>query len=388
LIDTSINIPKRTRHEIQILSLIRESGGMSRVQLAAQLGLHLPALTLLAGSLIKEGLIREEGLASSTGGRPGILLRLNPLAACFLGVEIGLNFVRTLCVDLSGTVLNRTQEYVEGIEPKALYKLVERQAAAAVKRSSGRLKGVGVAVAGMVDRSRGKVLNTNIVAGRQELDLEAGLKKLFPSLPLVLHNDANAAALGEHWYGAARQVQNFFWVYLGSGTGMGIVSKGDLYLGGHGIAGELGFSIMGENGEYFTKLASGEVLANLAAPKLKSKGYAVQMEAVARGLAQGDKEALAAAGKIGRRLGMGIAGMVNLFDPSEVYLGGPLLALGGPLLEPMQKGFTDRLLLPKLYTLQNSVLGEEAVAQGAAALVIHEFLSSERIPKKRNKKKK
>ena len=375
---TALNLPKRSQQEIQILALVRESEGMSRVQLAQQMGLHLPAITLLTSSLIKEGLIREEGLASSTGGRPSILLRLNPQAAYFLGVEVGLNFVRTLLTDLSGTVLQEVAEAVEKpLELKALLSLIKSQAAAVSRKApSSRLKGMGVAVAGMVDRGRGLVLNANILGGSEPVALEAKLKAIFPDLPLVLHNDANAAALGEHWYGGARKVQNFFWVYLGLGTGLGIFSKGEIYLGAHGIAGELGFSCVGDNGEYLTKWASGEALVSMLAAKLKAEGYARQMALISQALAKGDAPVAEAVAKVGRRLGMALAGMVNLFDPAEVFLGGPLLSLGTPLLEAMRQSFGDRLLLPQQYALQQSRLGEEAVARGAAATVIREFLSS------------
>ena len=208
-------------------------------------------------------------------------------------------------------------------------------------------------------------------------------------LPVLLDNDANAAAIGEHLYGAGRGVRDMFYLIVHRGIGGGAIVDGVLYRGSHGGAGAIGHTVVDIEGprcgcgrygclEAFAgrtaiarrasrtlKLAGGEKLGGHEADE-------VTAEAVIEAALAGEPVAGKVIEETGEYLGLGIAGAINMLDPELVVMGGSTMAAGDLILEPATR-VARRRALPGLADRVHIVLGElgeDAGAVGAASLVL------------------
>jgi len=261
----------------------------------------------------------------------------------------------------------------------------------------GRLRGdhdveaVGIGVAGFVDRGRAKVyfaptLRWQEVALRD--DLATGL-----DLPIVVENDANAAAWGEYRFGAGRQEDFLVCVTVGTGIGGGGIANGDLYRGGFGIAGEIGHIQMVENGRLcgcgqrgcWEQYASGNALVRDARERAaESRDEAETLLDLGDGTPEGiagqhvteaarlgDPVALAAFESLGSWLGQGLADLAAVLDPETFIVGGGVSEAGDLFLKPMAAAFEQRLTgrgHRPVATVGLAQLGNHAGLVGAADL--------------------
>jgi len=214
-------------------------------------------------------------------------------------------------------------------------------------------------------------------------------------LPVVVDNDTNAAALAEHRHGAARGTTHAVVIALGTGIGGGLVLDGRLYRGSRGFGGELGHLVVDHDGEDCPGACPGrgclEVLAS-------GRAIGIAGEAAARGQAEtalgahlagggeitgglvtelahaGDESARAVLEDVGRRLGAGLCGIVNAFDPEVVVVGGGAVAAGDLLLAPAREVVATRALPPTAAGLRivPAHFGDESGMLGAALLALGE----------------
>ena len=224
--------------------------------------------------------------------------------------------------------------------------------------------------------------------GWGELKIGDRAEKRF-GLPVVLDNDANAAAIGEHLYGAGRGVRDMFYLISHRGVGGAAIVNGLLHRGVHGGAGEIGHAVVDIEGprcgcgrygclEAFAgraaiarrasralKLAGGGVLAGYEAEE-------VTAEVVIEGALAGDPVAGKVIEETGEYLGLGIVGAINTLDPDLVVMGGSTMAAGGLILEPATRVVRRRALpgLADKVRIVAGELGEDAGAVGAASLVL------------------
>ena len=214
-------------------------------------------------------------------------------------------------------------------------------------------------------------------------------------LPTIVDNDANVAAWGEFRFGAGRGTTDMLLVTVGTGIGGGIVFGGRLYRGAHGFAAEIGHVIVEPNGPpcgcgnlgCWEQVASGRAIDRLgrraAAENPDSPlGRAVSAHrdgpvgpAVTAAARDGDPVAIGVLAEVGRRLGEGIAGLVNVLDPDTVVVGGGAVEAGDLLLEPARRAFAEavegRSHRPEVPILP-AALGNDAGAVGAADLALGE----------------
>ena len=254
-----------------------------------------------------------------------------------------------------------------------------------------RLAGIGVACAGGIDTPRGVVVTPSPnLPGWSDVPLADIIHKKF-GVSVFLLNDASAAALGEHRYGAGRGVKDLVLFTLGTGIGGGIIIDGELYLGAVGGAGELG---------HMTVAADGPLCGcgNTGCLELFASGRAVERDAAAR-LRRGDKSVLLdmvkgdcdsvttaqvgdaarggdpLAGDIIARaafyLGVGMVNMVNIFNPELVVIGGGMADLGDMVIAPGRRMVAERAFSVSagLVRVTTAALGNEAGVYGAAAFV-------------------
>ena len=228
------------------------------------------------------------------------------------------------------------------------------------------LRGIGVAVPGLVDAKAGVVLTAGNLVGWSRVPL-CDLLRAQLHVPVVIEHDANAAALGERWRGTAQDLENFAFVALGTGIGVGIVLNGELYRGAHHAAGELGDLVVGR--EYLGQDRGGQGnLAQLIGGKTlrrrAKQATGDDMSAAEVVTHTDDDEELAAmADEVADYLAMAIIAIAALLDPEAIIVGGGTAEAGEDLLDPVRERVAREVPAPPVIIA--SALGSEAQLYGA-----------------------
>jgi glucokinase len=228
------------------------------------------------------------------------------------------------------------------------------------------LRGLGVAVPGLVDAAAGIVLT----AGNLDSWSRVPLCDLLDSqlhIPVVIEHDANAAALGERWRGAAQDLESFAFLALGTGIGVGIVINGQLYRGAHFAAGELGDLVVGREFLGQERGGQGNLAQLIGGKTLRQRGKQATgddlsaAEVVSR--AENDVELAAVADEVNDYLAMAIIAISALLDPEAIIVGGGTAEAGEDLLDPVRERVAREV--PALPLIIASALGPEAQLYGA-----------------------
>ncbi|HEU4335462.1 MAG TPA: ROK family protein, partial [Candidatus Eisenbacteria bacterium] len=344
-------------------------------------------------ALFPTGLIAEVGIGPSSGGRPPVVLEFQDDAFAILGVEMGASHVAVALTDLRGRVIaTRQADHPVRTDPHGTRDLILRsceECLAGQPAGARRLVGIGVGVPSPVDPKHPDRLSEVVLPdwhGRLGLD---GLSERF-GVPLMVDNDANLAALGERWWGAGRNVNDFAYIKVATGLGLGHVIDGRIYRGATGVAGEIGHMAIDPHGPPCVCGLRGCLATFVGAQALVERTRALLAEHPASALAgteltlhsiedaalAGDRLALAVVHEAAEHLGIAVASLLNLMNPAMVILGGGLARLGGVLLDPLRETVRRRTLISSLVAcdIRTSQLGERASAVGAATMVLEAAL--------------
>jgi len=378
-----------TVHRANLSAIVRrlhERGPQSRSDLVAATGLTRSAIRGLVGELAAEGLVTEaEAVHLGTPGRPSPLVRLNATGAVVLTLEILVDSIAAAIVGLGGETLAHVRLDRPRMELSVDDVVADLAALAADLRGRGdwRIVGIGVAVAGIVRQADGMVsMAPNL--GWIDVPLGARLARaLSMAVPISSMNDADAGALGEHRRGAAVGVDNVVFISGEVGVGGGLILDGRLMTGAAGYAGEIGHLTVNPDGApcrcgsvgcWETEIGERVLLAR--ARHAVDEGRE-GIEAVLREAQAGSETALAAIDHVGRWLGIGIAGLVNVLNPRLIILGGPngrLLPFIGARLDAELERFALRASR-ELVRVVPASLGIEAPMVGAAELAFDPLLN-------------
>ncbi len=309
--------------------------------------------------------------------------------ALTIGVDIGGTKVAAGVVDEDGSIVAQLRRPTPSTDPDA----VERTIGQVVNelRQDHEVVAVGIGAAGFIDAERSTVLFAPNLAWRDE-PLRDEVAKLV-GLPVVVENDANAAAWGEHRFGAGRGAKDLICVTIGTGIGGGIVLNGDLYRGRWGIGAEFGHIRVFPNGRRcgcgqdgcWEQYCSGRALLREAreiadvrrdyGARLLELGNGtpegITPPEVTKAAQEGDPAALEAFGRVGGWLGQGLADLAALLDPALFVVGGGVADAGELLLGPAREAFARRLTgtthRPHA-EIRHAQLGNSAGLVGAADL--------------------
>ena len=378
-----------------VLDTIRGGGTMSRLDISRATGLSKPTVCTIVDQLIRDDAVVELPNAPATGrGRPPRLLAFNETASAFLGIEFGSTTVRVAVADGRGSLLAVRALSLAGDPRTAVAEASAalRQLVADAGVSSSALRAVGVAAAGLIDRSRGEVVTASsrgwgaVPLGRMVED-ELGL-------PASVINRVAAATLAEGRTGAASDTASYVWVYSGTGIGAGLVVDGVLVSGTSGFAGELGHSPVADDGRLCAcgnrgcletvagaaAIAAGAAAAVAAGEVTTLSAMAPPLAAadVARAAVDGDAVAAHLLAAAGAALGLGVAHLVNILNPSLVVIGGPL-ATSATYLDAVCASVARHTLAAEQVPVVRSALGGEATLRGAVQVVLEEQAPSYRI---------
>ena len=351
-----------------VLQTLYRSGILSRADLARSTGLTRVTISDLVADLIGENLVVEVGQRDgSRPGKPATMLDINRGGFQIIGIDLSDYAVfRGAVLDLDGVVLERAEVPLDGaIGAEATAKVVTL-AEQLVASASLPLLGIGVGSPGIVDLA-GTVLSAPNLgwpsAGTGE-PLQQTLADA-TGLPVIVANDANAAALAEHSFGAA--LSDMMLIKVGHGVGAGLIIGGTALFGSRFAAGEIGHVVVGtDGGEPCACGKIGCLETWLAAPRLDAA-----LGATSDG-AEGAAERTAILRRAGERLGIALAPVVGALDLAEIVLSGPVELLDGPLAEAAIETLRSRTMAEFHgdLTLRMTALGQDIVMRGAAAMVL------------------
>ncbi|WP_405657159.1 ROK family transcriptional regulator [Streptomyces sp. RK9] len=348
-----------------VLHALRAADFATLTEITRVTGLSRPTVEGVVEGLSEAGLVVEtdadEGGARRQG-RPARKFRFRAEAGHLLGLEIGPHRVAAVLSDLDGKILGTAAKDVS--ETASADERLERMRGAVadlLRRagvSRGSLRAVGVGSPGIVEAD-GSVRLSTALPGWTGLPLGERLRRSF-KCPVLVENDANAAAVAEHWKGAATESDDVVFVLAGLSPGAGSLIGGRLHRGYGGAAGEIGA----------LHLLGREVTPETLLSTTDEPLHPLDEQAVAEVFAharEGDERALAAVDRFIRRLVHDVAALVLALDPELVVVGGWAAGLDG-VLEPLHQELARYCLRPPRVTL--SMLGEAAVATGALRLAL------------------
>lgn len=381
-----------------ILDILRRFAPLSRAELAARTGLNRSTVSIIVNSLIEKGFVQEADLQSSKIGRPGMLLVLNNKGGFAVGVEIGVDFISVIVTDFVANILWRQRVSIDLLEDQIL--VIDRASELTQKAidigmgENLRPLGIGVGMPGLVDTARGRLIYAPNLRW-DNVPMRLMWSQRF-ELPIFVENEANAAALGEYYFGVARGVENFIYLSAGIGLGGGIMIDGKLFRGKLGYAGEVGHMTVdpggdlcgcGKRGCWETKVGPRALIRgvqNILANGNQSLIYGlidgdlnrITTDTVVQAARSGDSVALEALQKVGEYLGIGVVNLINIFNPELIVLGGALSLANEFLLPAIENTVCESALKPACEGVQfaASAHGENACVMGSVALVLDDIL--------------
>ncbi|WP_353941553.1 ROK family transcriptional regulator [Streptomyces sp. HUAS MG91] len=361
----------RSNNEWLLLERLRTSGPASRAQLARASGLSKPTVSSALAALERGGLVREAGTHAGSRGRVAVLYEPDPRAGHVLGIDIGRARLRTVVADLAGTVVARTETRNRGRSATAVAAAAlacAQQAISEAELTPDAIVHTAVGTPGVFDRHTGRVRYAVNLPGWGRPGLVERMRDRLGT-PLSVHNDANLAALGEYTFGAGAGSRLFVYVLVGTGLGMGVVADGELFLGAHGAAGEIGFlpldGVPRSGSAPRRGLLEDAVSADAVVRAARDRGLTGPLTAkrVFDAARTGDPAALDAVRQEGERLALAVATVTAVLDPDLVILGGGVGGGADLLLTTV----TDTLhrLTPLRPRVEAGTAGDDAVLLGA-----------------------
>jgi predicted NBD/HSP70 family sugar kinase len=374
-----------------VLEAIADAPGISRAGVAGRTGLTKATVSSLVERMMAAGLVADSGPARREGpGRRGAALSLSETGPHGLGVEIGVDYLATCLVDLTGRIRSRlVRETDNRTEPTDR---VLTRTAGAVRDSlqeaealGVRIGGIGVALPGLVETGSG-ILRVAPNLGWRDVDVPGELRTRveLPPLSILAGNEANFAALAELWAGGHDGLRDYVHVSGEIGIGAGIVVGGALFEGVRGFGGEIGhFSVdaqgpacsCGSRG-CLERLAGQEAVLRRAGIPAEGRPSELLGELVRR-LADDDSAALAATADAGKWLGTALSDVVSLLDVPAVVLGGAYARLHPWLVDPLSRELRTRVMSYAFSPIRviRSTLGTEAAVRGAAGSAVRAIVA-------------
>ena len=381
---------------LEVLEAIYSQGDASRQGLAERIGFAPSYISTLVAELLGRGLVEEGGRSPSRAGRRRVLLRVVPGLAHLVGIRIGRANTRIVVTDLLGNILFLKKLPTEVWKGEQhVLELVESEIGEALQ-SHPSVKGVGIAISGVIERYSGTVFFWPKVPGWNNVPLKKRVQTKF-GLPVVVEDSVRTMALAEKRFGQAKGHSNFVYVVVSMGIGAAIYVNDKLYLGSSDLAGELGHTTIDERGELCScgnrgcleVYASGWAIINRIRNGVQqgvhsslsgntgTKNDLLSIETIVKAARNRDHFARTVLWEAGSHLGTAVATIVNLLNPEAIVLGGEApRAARAFIMKPLFASLHSRTFHRSVRNLKIVVsrLGGEAGAVGASVLAAEKIL--------------
>jgi glucokinase-like ROK family protein len=389
--------------EHNIVQAIRLQRQQARNELAASLGSSRSSVTQSVKTLIQRGILKDVEAGNSTGGRRPRLLALNESFGYVIGIHMGVTGTNICIADFRGQIIawqrlvasisDKPTSFMDMIFGQVFELLAERQI------PHNRIHAIGIGVPAPIEKDTDQIVSPASIPGWQNYPLADYCHQHFPHAPIKINNDVNLMALGELRAGMGKDLNNFFFVKIGTGIGCGIVCNGEIYRGETGCAGHIGHVSVDPNGPVcrcgnvgcLEKFASGAAIAEKAlamveehrsailAELMKNRGGTLLAEDVGVAARQGDRVANEIIIESGRVIGEVLATLVSFFNPRLVIVGGGVSNIGPQLLVSIHRTILEYSLPLSTQdcTIRKSEMGYFAGMEGAVALALdHSFVKN------------
>lgn len=389
-------------NKMLVLNTIYKEKPISRAETAKRTGLNKSTVSALVEELLSEGLILEIGTGESQGGRKPINLSINKEIGSVIGIDLGVNYILSVLTNFAGQIIWEKRIIIKNIidSPQQkihdLFDLIKETITHAPATRRGII-GMGIGVPGMVNYDKGYVLSAPNLLW-ENIKLKDIVEEEF-HIPTLVDNEANAGAIGEKWFGLGKKASEFLYVSAGIGIGAGIVINNELYRGARGLAGEIGHMTVDVHGikctcgnigcweEYASEKAliryfkdnsaqyPDSILLSKVSTEYVDNLNILQIIDAAK---KGDSLAIDGFKHIGYYLGVGVANLINAFNPACVVIGNVLPLAGDILMDELRKEVARRCFSSKYSNVKisSSELYMNACALGAVALVISRIYAS------------
>lgn len=358
-------------HRIRLIPLI------SQREIIEQTGFDKSVVSSIVSNFTEMGLIeRQSKPDANRRGRPSEGLLISPASGLLVGVEIEADAMGFVVCSLDGSILTSKIEPFDG-NLSGIPQFLKRGVAAVVEASgsSAPVLGLGVSLPGLVN-SDGTLVHVPVL-GWRDVDILAHLQSVTDA-PVFVGNDGKAAAMAERMFGACTDIEDFIYLFSGSGVGGALFLDGKIYGGADGLAGELGHIKVVPQGRFCSCGASGCLSAYLSEPALLHEierlgGKApADFSCILEGAEGGDEIILNVLDHAGEVLGSAVSSLINVFNPPVVLLGGNLSRAKAYLGASMQRALI-RLAHPAMYsrsTVQFSKISEGMPLLGGVAIAL------------------
>jgi glucokinase len=308
-----------------------------------------------------------------------------------IGIDLGGTFIKGAAFDPTGKILSEEKAPTEvALGKDGVVQNIVGLISRLKQKNPGRLAGVGLGVPGALDFKEGRIIQSPNFPGWEDVPIRAWVEKEVGA-PVILENDANAAAMGERWVGAARDLDHFLLITLGTGVGGGLVLNGRLWRGVYGKAGEIGHMKITEDGPRcgcgnrgcLEVYASSKALVRMAKEQWKNKRKKTPFpfmtsDKLAKGAEEGNPIARRAFEEMAAYLSIGIVNIVNLLDIDRFIIAGGV-SNAFYLFEPsLRQEVADRVFgmdtkeALKRIEIRRALCGENAGMIGAGYLALYE----------------
>lgn len=368
-----------------VLEIIRLYGPLSRADIARRTELTIQTVSNLVKELMAAGLVHEVDRRRRKRGAPSTVLAVNPEAALTIGLDLDRDHLTGVLVDLAGNVRQRSHVALDFPTPEQALELMVQTVESLVAAqgvSLADVAGIGVGVPGLMHRDPqgfGYLVKPTAFPGWHDVPLATWLYERL-GVPVVLENNATAAAIGERWYGAGQEIRTFFYLYFGSGLGGGLVIDGQPYPGFTGNAGEIGYlpTILtgpATDADERPHIGMHFRLASVYAMLRETGAEVNEPEDLDRLLAEGHSRLLAWLDEAADHLAGLVLAIEYMIDPEAIFFGGrlPNGVLSG-LMERVAQYLPARRIGRETSAPRHllATAGADAGALGVATLPIYE----------------
>lgn len=373
----------------KILGLCINDGDFSIAEFSKELNASIPTVTRLIGELIEDGFLEDLGKTGTSGGRRPSIYGLNQAAGYFVGADVSRHHVSIAVTNFKGKLVDYKEDIplvLEGTEDslRHLTELIKKNTAS-LGIEQEKVLAYGINLTGRVNHETGYSFSYFIGEDKplsQVLEKELGA-------PVFIENDSRAMAYGEYICGEANNEKNMLFINLSWGLGMGMVLDGKLSYGKSGFSGEIGHFPMLDNGKIcqcgkigcLETGASGSALHRIFVEKIK-EGKAssisskfenpedIGIDDIVEALMEEDVLAIECVEEIGSVLGQAIAGLINIFNPELVVIGGRLAIAKDYLMLPIKSAINRHslIIVSKDTSIKFSKLGKKGGPVGACML--------------------
>ncbi|GAA3015396.1 ROK family protein [Streptosporangium longisporum] len=368
-----------------LLNILRDGRARTRAELVQLTGLARSTLAQRLDALVSLEWIVPTEEAISSGGRPAIAFTFNRTARVVLAADLGATHARVAITDLGTTVLaERAVEMPIDRGPEETLGWLQHTFEDMLAGTGHRLDqvcGVGVGLPGPVEYGSGRPVNPPIMPGWDGFPVPEWLGSRL-GVPVLVDNDVNIMALGEHW--AARpEADHLIFIKIGTGIGCGIISDRRLHRGAQGAAGDIGHIRVASGLDTVCRCGNLGCLEAVAggaamATRLRAEGVdAEDSRDVVRLVRTGNTQAVQLIRQAGREVGDVLASIVNFFNPAVIVVGGDISEAGEQVLAGLREVIYSRSLplATQHLTITASELGDRAGMIGAAVMVIEHVLA-------------